>query len=127
MNWYLTAAALLAFFVGLVHSVLGEHLLFRHMRAGTFVPTNGLPVLGERHVRILWGSWHLVTVMGWCIGAVLILLARTPPTNPLYSNLATIIIATTLVSSLLVCVATKGRHPGWIGLLLIALLTLAGR
>ena len=35
MNWYLTAAALLAFFVGLVHSILGEHLIFRKMRAGT--------------------------------------------------------------------------------------------
>ena len=63
-NPLLLAAAGLAL-VGLVHSVLGEVLVFRTLRTHGLVPTAGYPVLRERQVRILWASWHLVTVLGW--------------------------------------------------------------
>jgi hypothetical protein len=58
MNPYLVAAAVLAFVVGLVHSVLGERLIFRRLRTGQVVPTNGGTVLRESHVRILWLPSH---------------------------------------------------------------------
>ena len=60
MNWYFVIAAALAFLVGLVHSVLGERLIFRRLRQDGFVPTNGGKLLGERDVRILWASWHVL-------------------------------------------------------------------
>jgi len=92
MNWYLVIAAALAFFVGLVHSVLGERLIFRRLRQGGLVPTNGGNLLDERHVRILWASWHIVTVFGWFIEQA--------------------IIIATLTGSALVFIRTRARHPG---------------
>jgi hypothetical protein len=75
MNACLVAAAGLAFLVGLAHSVLGERLIFRRLRTGRLVPTNGGKVLGEGHVRIVWASWHVLTVFGWGIAAILLWLA----------------------------------------------------
>ena len=79
INWLLVAAAALAFVVGLVHSLLGERLIFRRMRVGGAIPTNGGTVLREAHVRILWASWHVLTVFGWCIAALLLWLSHAPP------------------------------------------------
>ena len=76
MNSLLLAASLLLCMIGLVHSVLGERLVFRRLRRGTVVPTHGGDVLLERHVRILWATWHAVTVMAWGLGLVLLQLAR---------------------------------------------------
>ena len=41
MNTYLLAAAVLTFFVGFIHSVLGEVMVFSKLRKGRWVPTNG--------------------------------------------------------------------------------------
>ena len=126
MNWYFVAAAVLTFAVGIVHSVLGERLIFRRMRAIGFVPTNGGQVLHESHVRILWASWHVVTAMGWCIAVVLAWLAL-PSSEKLASPLlAEAIAAAMLASSLLVLIGTKGRHLGWVGLLGVAVLAALG-
>lgn len=77
MNRYVVAAAAIAFVVGLVHSALGEKLTLRRLRAwDELVPTNGGNVLRERHVRVLWASWHLVTVFDWCMGTVMLRLSR---------------------------------------------------
>ena len=122
MNGYFVAAAAIAFGVGLVHSVLGEMLIFRRLRQGDgLVPTNGGNVLGERHVRILWGSWHIVTVFGWCLGAVLLRLSlpAAPEASTLFIEQAIALAA--LVGAALVFIGTRARHPGWAGLLAIAL------
>lgn len=76
-NPLLLAAAGLAL-VGLIHSVLGEVLVFRTLRTHGLVPTAGYPVLRERQVRILWASWHLVTVLGWALSALLWRLGSGP-------------------------------------------------
>ena len=52
MNGYFLAAAAIAFVVALVHSALGE-----------------------RHVRIIWATSHIVTFFAWCLGAVLLRMA----------------------------------------------------
>jgi len=59
MESYLFVAGCLSLALGVIHSVMGEILIFRRMRQGRIIPTNGHPVLKERHVRILWASWHL--------------------------------------------------------------------
>ena len=127
MNPYFVAAAVLAMVVGLVHSVLGEIMIFRRMRQGGLVPTNGGTMLRESNVRILWASWHLVTVMGCCIAACLIWLSL--PTSELQSPvyLQQAIIIAMLVSAALVAIGTKARHPGWVGLLGVAVLVWLGR
>ena len=126
MEYYFATAGIFAFIVGLVHTVLGEILIFNKMRKGTIIPTHGEPLLKERNVRILWASWHIVTIFGWAFGAVLIKLSIS---NTILSSQAFIIntiIISMLVSALLVFVGTKAKHPGWVGLLAIALFTLLG-
>ena len=120
MNTLLLTAAGLAFLVGLVHSVLGEVLIFRRMRQGGLIPTKGGRVIEERHVRIVWASWHVLTVFGWCLAAVLLRLAGTQSARN--AGLANTVAAAMLAGSALVLVATKGKHPGWIGLLAVATL-----
>ena len=127
MNAYLATAGVLVLVVGLVHSVLGEVLIFRRMRNGGFVPTHGAKVIGAGHVRIIWASWHIVTVLGWLIGAVLLWLsARPADAAPGFPLLPAIAMAM-LISAALVLVATRARHPGWAGLLAVAVLVWLGR
>ena len=126
MNSYLMAAGVLAFVVGLVHSVLGEILIFRGLRRCGVVPTDGGQLLRERHVRILWASWHLVTVLGWCVAAILWWLARDSALSQSHTFVTRAIAAAMLVSAALVFVGTKGKHPGWAGLLGVAVLVFLG-
>ena len=126
MNSYLAAAGILAFAVGLIHSVLGERLVFSRMRAAGVVPTNGGTVLLERHVRILWATWHVVTALGWCIAAVLVRLSLPSAQGAAQSVILPSIIAAMAVSSLLVLIGTNGKHPGWAGLLGVAVLAALG-
>lgn len=117
------AAGVLAILVGLVHSVLGEILIFNRMRNKGVVPTVAAPLLRERHVRILWASWHIVTVFGCAIGAILLRLAFPFSENVLQIFIENTIAISMLVSSLLVLVGTKGMHPGWLALLGVAVLS----
>lgn len=126
MNRYLVAGAVLAFIVGVVHSVLGEILIFRRMRVHGLVPTDGGSILLERHVRILWASWHLATAFGWGIAVILLRLASPDAPSDLRSQLSMPISGAMLASSLLVLIGTKGRHPGWVGLLGAAILAYVG-
>ena len=123
MNNYMFAAGALAILVGLVHSVLGEILIFNRMRNKGVIPTVGAPLLRERHVRILWASWHVVTVFGCAIGAILLRLAFPFSENVLKIFVENTIAISMLVSSLLVLVGTKGMHPGWLALLGVAVLS----
>lgn len=127
MNIYLATAAVLAFLVGLVHSFLGERLIFGRLRQGRLVPTNGGSLLQERHVRILWASWHILTVFGWCIAAVLLWLSlpSSNPSSALFIEQA--IVFSMLAGSALVLLGTRARHPGWVGLLAVAAFVWLGR
>jgi len=126
MNWLFVAASLLTFAVAAVHSVLGEHLVFRRMRSGGLIPTNGGELLRERHVRILWASWHLVSIMGSGMAVLLFWLAMPSSRHLVHSAATGVIAISMLASSLLVLVGTKGRHPGWLGLLCVAVLVFLG-
>lgn len=107
--------------VGIAHSVLGEVLIFNRLRGGYVVPTEGGSLLRERHVRILWASWHLVTIFGFVFAAVLVRIGWNPA-FPQQTFLLSAIAAGMMAGGLLVLYATLGRHPGWIGLLAIAIL-----
>ncbi len=41
MNWFMFSASIITFVVGLIHSVLGELLIFCKMKRGGFIPTEG--------------------------------------------------------------------------------------
>ena len=127
MNTYLASAAALAFLVGLVHSVLGESMIFGRMREGKFIPTNGGRVIGEGHVRILWASWHVLTVFGWLVAATLLWLATQPVPPAAREQFCAAVAVAMLVGAVLVFVGTKARHPGWLGLLGVGILAWLGR
>jgi hypothetical protein len=127
MNSHFAAAASLAFLVGLVHSILGEVLIFRRMRRGGLIPTEGGTLLRESNVRILWASWHVLTVFGWLIAAILFWLSRQSSQQSSYVFIETAIIVSMLAGSAFVLVGTKARHPGWVGLLGVAILVWMGR
>ena len=126
MNVYLVSAGLLSIALGLAHSILGEMLIFRRLRADRLTSPAGPPLLTKRHVAVLWSTWHLLTLLGWGIGAVLIWLAwQTPPIASL-STISTILSATFLISGVFWLYGTRGRHPAWIVFLLISGLLWSG-
>lgn len=126
MQMQLLAAGVLMILIGIAHSVIGEILIFRQLRAGTIVPLLAPAPLRERHLRILWANWHLTSVLGWGLAALLILIAVAPDPSSHALHVRIIAIAT-LAGSLLVLYATKGRHPGWFGLLVAAGLAWLGQ
>jgi hypothetical protein len=123
MQTLLLAAGVLVLVTGLIHSVLGEILIFRHLRSGGLVPAMAAPPLRERNIRIIWATWHLATVLGWALAGVLFHLAIAPQGQSLAAFVLSAICFAYLGAGLLVLVGTKARHPGWIALLAVAMLT----
>lgn len=115
MNRYFFSAACFAFAVGLVHSVLGERLIFKRMRTSGFVPVDGGGLLREAQVRIVWASWHLVTVLGWFVAALLAWLAL-PSSGAVVRTFPPIaIVAALVVCAVVVGVTTRGGIPAGSG------------
>ena len=120
MNTYYLAAAAVAFLLGLAHSVLGEVLIFRRLRAEGSRASGNLP---RRHMAAVWSTWHLLTLFGWGLAAVFVWMA--------YPGADIGTLALTLASFLALCAAfwlfgTRGRHPAWIVFLLLAALSYLG-
>ena len=129
MNTYLLTAAILCFVLGIAHSVLGEFLIFNSKRyKGNLVPSKQTEDLKERHLRILWATWHLASVFGSGIGAILMKLSlgKSQLNVAIADVVIQPIIYTMLLSSILVLIGTKGKHPGWIVLLSICVLVILG-
>lgn len=129
MNTYLFIAGILFFLLGLAHSIIGEYLIFKNKRnKGSLVPSKKSVGLKERHLRIIWATWHLSSILGWCIGAILIKISLEQ--TELNSNISVFIVQSilyaTFISSFLVLIGTKGKHPGWIGFLLIGIIMFIG-
>lgn len=124
MQTFYLVAAILAALTGVVHSVLGEILIFRHLRNGGLVPALGAPPLRGPNVRILWATWHLATLFGWAFAGVLLQLALGHPMTG--SLVIGAIVFAYLGGAVLVFVGTKGLHPGWLALAAVAALTAAG-
>lgn len=122
MQTNLLCAAVVLLAVATAHSLLGERLIFRPLRTGGIVPTAAAPPLRERHVRILWASWHIVSLLGCAFAAVLLRLAFPSEPQAFQAFVQNAMILALAASSLLVLGATRGRHPGWIGLLAAAVL-----
>lgn len=119
MNTWLLAATALGVVVGLIHSVLGEVLIFRHQRRAA---------AGRRRLQrpfdILWASWHIATVFGLGLAAVLWQLAVMPEPNALRGFLLNVVAVVYAGSALLVLFGTRARHPGWAGLGAVAVLVM---
>jgi hypothetical protein len=118
----LVAAAALAVVVGIVHSALGEFLIFRRLRWGGLVPSEAAPVFAPRHLAIIWASWHALTVFGFALAAILLRTAEIDPPADLVGFVRSSVALAMGVAGALVLFATRARHPGWIALLLVAVM-----
>lgn len=114
MQPLLTAAAVLAISVGVVHSFLGERLIFRHLHQPSFVSFLPALPLRRRNVQILRENWHIASVFGWVIAGLLWQLAKNPGVGSSTSPALDALAAGLLASALLALVGTRGRHPGWV-------------
>jgi len=126
MNSFYIAAAALTVATGLAHTVIGEILIFKRLRRGTIVPTFGGDALRERHVRILWASWHALTLFALAMAAMLVALAEAPPGDAL-ALVARLIALGIAAGGITVLVGTRARHPGWVAMCMIAILIELGR
>jgi len=123
MQNLLVAAGVIACLTAIVHSVMGELLIFRHLRRSGVVPSMAAPPLQARNIRILWATWHLASVFGVAFALVLLQLAPADRESAVYALVVQAIVLANFGGALLVLVATRARHPGWIALLLVAVLT----
>ncbi|MFZ1807989.1 MAG: hypothetical protein WAU36_12230 [Cyclobacteriaceae bacterium] len=127
MNTYFLIAGILCFILGIVHSILGEVLIFKDKRNnGSIIPSKNSTELKERHLRIIWATWHLASVLGWCIGIILVRISLEQKDLSLKFIEMAIqpMIYTMFAGAFLVLIGTKGKHPGWVVLLLIGILLL---
>jgi hypothetical protein len=123
MNTYFALAGGLAILVALSHSVLGELLLISRLSA------DGLPAYGgskEFARRTLRFSWHLCTAFGLGLAAILLRLAWPSSVSTDLAFIKTAIALSCLAASLIALVISKGKHPGWVALLGVAILTWLG-
>lgn len=117
---YILIAAILTIITSLVHSILGELMIFQKKRiSGSIVPRN-LKSNKVEQWGIIWATWHIVSFFGLAIAATLFYISRMAQIESelIHFMINTISIAM-FASSLLVLIGTKARHPGWIALLIV--------
>lgn len=115
----LYTASVLIFFLGLAHSVLGEHfILVRLFRRDNLPKLFGGTEFTTRTLRF---AWHITTVAWWGIAALLWLTASE---NLNSEAVLTVLGYTVVISGILPLVITRGRHLSWVVLFLAGALVL---
>lgn len=121
MSALLAAGALLAFGIGLAHSVLGErYILVRLFRRRDLPKLFGADTFTRRTLRF---AWHLTTIAWWGFGAQMAAAAGARAGGEPAADGAPWLQAiawTFLASALLGLAVTRGRHLAWPVLLAIA-------
>ncbi len=126
MNYYLISSAIIAIITGIVHSVLGEKLIFIGLRKHQLSGITKTVGLGARQVGILWATWHLASVLSFSFSGILYFLASNTSAIPNVRFYQIAISIGYMLASLLVLYGTKGKHPGWIALGAVSILTYIG-
>ena len=116
MSILLLIAGCLSLLLGLAHSFLGERLIFVGWRKTP-------PAIPRRHRNIIWASWHIGSFLGFGIGGALIWLSHFPDLIIVLKPALISLVLGFVLSGLIVLYGTRGKHPGWIVLSLIAALT----
>jgi hypothetical protein len=117
----LQIAALLAFILGLAHSVLGErYILTRLFRRAEHLPR----IFGgtEFTTRTLRFAWHLTTVLFWTFAWLLWQAAANTVTQ---DSVLRVIGYACIAGGVLPLVMTRGRHLSWVVLFVIGGIALA--
>ena len=121
MNTYFALAGTLALVFGVVHSVVGELLIFRRLSnvsPAAAASDTELPTCCVRHMRT---AWHVVTIFAWGFGAVLLRLSLASSQYASETFAVSAILFSMLAASLIGLVGSGTKHPGWLVLPLIAI------
>ena len=113
MSTLLLIASSLTVLLGIIHSALGHKLIF-------IDEAETLALLHARKRGIIWATWHLASLLAFGIAAILIWLSQNPDLIPEAKAGLYILTVCLFVSAALVNIGTKGKHPGWIVLSMIA-------
>ena len=115
-------AAGLCLVLGLVHSLLGEYMLMRHLPGVQGLPLfRGSPDLPRQTIRI---TWHITSLLAWAITAILARLAALPGLGATEIFILQILALCFFACFLVALIGTRGRHPSWLAFLILALLCL---
>lgn len=120
MSGLLLAAGLLLLGLGLVHSLLGELLFFRH--SGGFSGFPSIPGCDDFWKLTLRVTWHIATIAAWTFALILVyfaFLARLGGGERFVVN--TIALCQVLCAALTLG-GTQGKHPAWVAFLVGAVL-----
>src|SRR5437868_8348014 len=120
MNFYLALAGCLAIVVALAHSILGELLLISRLTREGLPPLAGSTEFARRTLRF---SWHLPTALGLGFGAILLRLSWPSSSGTDVAFVETATALSCLATSLVALVISRGKHPAWLALLAVAVLT----
>lgn len=108
------AAAGLIFFIGLVHSFLGEkYLLIRLFRRNNLPKLFGGTAFTKNTLRF---AWHLTTVAWFGFAMLLLYMASGEISEQAIAYIITIVFLTHFLVAL---VMSKGKHLSWVVFLLI--------
>ncbi len=120
MDTRLLAAAILAFAIGLAHSVLGEkYILVRLFRRDNLPRLFGDDWFTKRTLRF---AWHMTTVAFWGFGLILLAFATEHGAPDRVAALRAISL-TFAVIAVIAAAASHGRHLSWPVFLAIAVLS----
>lgn len=122
MNTYFIIAGLLAFIIGLAHSVLGERYILIRLFKRELPRLFGSDLFTKQTLRF---AWHLTTAAWWGMAVIFVALALREVDNT--SVIVVNIIAITfLVSAVVSLFGSRGRHFSWIVFILIAVFAWLG-
>ncbi len=127
MNLFLLFAAAVLFCIGILHTVVAEwkgdrRLVSRITRLTLFDSDDDKDALAKRIVRLAWHATSLV----WCgCAVVLAYLAFVEASGPVIA-VVRILSVLFLLHSVLSLAIARGKHPSWLGFLVVAVLSFLG-
>ena len=76
--------------------------------------------------RTLRFAWHVTSVLGFGVAAVLVHCARLTPLDADSARVVRIIALTCAASFVVALVGSRARHPSWVVFLIVAILSWLG-
>lgn len=122
MNFYFFISAVLAFIMGLVHSLMGERYFLPRLFQREDLSSLGSEAYVNRNTRL---AWHLTTIAWWNAAAILIVLSFRQLDQTTWI-VVRIISNIFFLSGVFSFIGSRGRNLLWVVFMLISLLSWVG-
>lgn len=117
----LAAASVVIFALALLHSVIGERLILRHLpKVSGFPDVFGSDLFIKRTLRV---TWHVPSILGFGLAWMTWRFAQQPTVGADERFVVATISISLLACALLALIGTRGRHPSWVAFLVAAILS----